>query len=226
MNNTISKIVKERQSIKAYSEAKIDDEKWQQVLQAIYWSPSSHGFEPYRVLIIDRANKVLLSELKAAMWNQQVITQADKIMIFISLSREVYARREYVRSLNARKMHQVNNLFGEEADKTIEKQTDIILNTHFNIEEALGDEWAMKQAYIGLSFALNAAAILEIGSSPLEGFDREKVESILRDLKIIELTERVAVAAAFGYPLDDGSYLHLGTGKRFRQPIKKKVTEI
>ena len=61
-------------------------------------------------------------------------------------------------------------------------------------------DWASKQTYIALANMLTAAAFLQIDSCPIEGFNIEKVEKILKDEGILDIEHfGVSVMASFGY---------------------------
>lgn len=61
-------------------------------------------------------------------------------------------------------------------------------------------EWACRQTYIALGNMMTAAAQIGIDSCPIEGFEKEKVEQLLREEGILAGDEfGVSCMAAFGY---------------------------
>ncbi|MBL1704567.1 NAD(P)H-dependent oxidoreductase, partial [Klebsiella pneumoniae] len=74
--------------------------------------------------------------------------------------------------------------------------------TDFNLlqsDRAVFD-WASKQTYIALGNMMTSAAQIGIDSCPIEGFDKEKVDSLLRQEGMIkEDNFEVSVMVAFGY---------------------------
>lgn len=225
MNEIINKVLKERQTVKAYSEKAIPTEDWKQVLETIYWSPTSHGFEPYRVLVIDRKNQPLRETIKGSMWGQGVVTQADKLVLFISLKRDVWGSTKFLEERTVRRLREVNGKDVDASNEEVKKTAAFVKATHLDPQED-GDHWAMKQAYIALGMAMYSASILGIGSTPMEGFERAKLEPILAQHDLLDAkTEKVAVAVAFGYPLSETSYAHWGSGKRVRDAWDKKITQ-
>ena len=225
MNEIIEKINRERQTVKSYSDKKISNSDWKQILDAIYWSPSSHGFEPYRVIIVKKNNK-LRSKLRKVMWNQGVVTEADKLIFFVSLKRKIFTNKNWLYERALRKAIKVEGKKGNEAKESAKNMAKIILEKHLAIDEPNGDDWAMKQCYIALSSSLIAATVMGIGSTPMEGLEKNKVEKILRSEKLISNDERVAVVAAFGYPTSKTAYAHWGSGKRIRDLKTKKFKTI
>jgi nitroreductase len=65
-------------------------------------------------------------------------------------------------------------------------------------------DWACTQTYIPLANMLTVTALLGIDSFPIEGFNRESLEKILAEEKVLDKEHfGVACMAAFGYRLAD-----------------------
>jgi nitroreductase len=64
--------------------------------------------------------------------------------------------------------------------------------------------WAQKQAYIGLGFALVAAATEEVDSTPMEGFAPSKVDEVLG---LNEMGLKSCVILTLGYRDSNNDYL-------------------
>ncbi len=188
-------------------------------------SSTSRGFEPYRVLVIEKENK-LREELKPLMWNQGVVTETDKLLLFISLKREVFTNKERVFKRAYRRFANVVGKTHEEAVKLAETMSETVLNKHLNIDETNGDDWAMKQCYIALGIAISVATILWIGSTPMEAIEKSKVEKPLLGKELIKNNERIALTMAFGYPKSETAYLHFCKGNRVRGKWEDKFKTI
>jgi len=93
---------------------------------------------------------------------------------------------------------------------TFEKQTH---QQHF--------DHAAKQAYIGLGFALIAAANEDVDSTPMEGFDPDGLDELL-ELKKQGL--RSTAILALGYRDEKTDWLV--KLKKVREPMNEFVTEI
>jgi nitroreductase len=61
-------------------------------------------------------------------------------------------------------------------------------------------EWACRQTYIALGNMMTAAAQIGIDSCPVEGFDKEKAEQVLREAGVLK-DDRFGISCmvAFGY---------------------------
>ncbi|MNW12679.1 Oxygen-insensitive NAD(P)H nitroreductase [compost metagenome] len=80
---------------------------------------------------------------------------------------------------------------------------------------------AARQAYIGMSAALIAAAFEEVDSTPMEGFDPAALDEIL-NLKARGL--RSVAIMPLGYRADEGDWLV--NLKKVRRPREQFVTEV
>src|SRR5690606_4933384 len=65
--------------------------------------------------------------------------------------------------------------------------------------ERLIFEWTSRQTYIALGNMMTAAAMIGIDSCPIEGFQAEPVERILREAGILPDGFGLSCMAAFGY---------------------------
>ena len=81
-----------------------------------------------------------------------------------------------------------------------------------NRTEDFKNTWAEKQVYIALSTLINAAAMLKIDATPMEGFNPALFDEIL-GLDRLGLT--ATVIAPVGYRHSEDSFQHL---KKVRKP--------
>jgi len=72
--------------------------------------------------------------------------------------------------------------------------------------------WTSKQAYLAMASLINAAAVLKIDATPMEGFSREDFNRILG---LDELGLSAAVVATVGYRHKDDKFQHM---KKVRKP--------
>ncbi|MGH1516632.1 NAD(P)H-dependent oxidoreductase [Chryseobacterium sp. JK1] len=158
-----------RSATKGYNGTTIEDEKLDQILEAIRLSPSSSGLQPFKVLVIK--NKELREKLQPISCGQDQIIKASHILVFAAWDEYTTERVDSFFEFS----NQLRNLPGSSTDgyrltllERLGKQTK---DQHF--------ENASKQTYIALGFGLLAAADLRIDATPLEGFDSEAVDELL-----------------------------------------------
>lgn len=186
-----------RYACKAFdAEKKISDEDFQTILETARLSPSSFGFEPWKFLVVQ--NKDLLEKLRPISWGAQgqFPTASHVVIILARKMIDTKAHSEYIRHV----MRDVQKLPEDVQRGKGEKFAAFQVDDFDLTDERKLFDWACKQTYIALGNMLTAAALLEIDSCPMEGFDRNKFEQILAEEALVDLNHfGVSVIAAFGY---------------------------
>ena len=175
-----------RAATKNYNGKIIEDEKLEQILEAIRLAPSSSGLQPFKVLIIN--NKVLREKLQPISCGQDQIIKASHLLIFAVWDEYTAERVDSFFEFS----NQVRNL----PDSTTDEYR---LNLLEMLDQQTKEQHfanASKQAYIALGFGLLAAADLRIDATPLEGFDNEAVDQLLN---LPEQGLKSTVMMALGY---------------------------
>jgi len=183
-----------RHACKEFDESKtISDEQIHYILEAGRKSPSSFGMEGWKFLVI--TNEALKAKLRPACWNQVQITSSSHLVVILSAienvkpsSGEVQKRFER-RPLSEEQLSAYMDLYANHLSQT--------LNTDENIYH-----WTSRQTYIALANMMTAAAYIGIDSCPIEGFEKEKVEEIL---KLDTSKWQVSVLVPFGYRINEQS---------------------
>jgi nitroreductase / dihydropteridine reductase len=199
-----------RYAAKAYDTAKkLDDAQISTLLEAIRLTPSSFGLPTYKVIHVKDAET--REKLKAVAWGQSQVTDASDLFVFAAKTNIGEADvEEYMNEVSKVRGIPVEGLAeyaamikGSIASRTAE-------------ENAI---WTAKQAYIALGVLLSAAALEEIDSTPMEGFDAKQFDEILG---LTELGLTATVICPVGYRAEGDAYATL---PKVRMPIGKTVIE-
>ncbi len=171
---------------------KIVLEDFQNILDAIRLAPTSFGIEPFHICIIK--NPEIRAKIQEIAWNQAQITESSELLIFCSRSDIAETRiEEWMNTMSG----------GNSAIR--EKMADyegMMKNFFAKKSESDQKNWADRQTYIALGFALAAAAELHIDSCPIEGFDPVKTDEILD----LPQTLKSVVILALGYRKSDPTH--------------------
>ena len=160
------------------------------------------GLQPYRILIIE--NREVREKLKAASYGKDGIIDASHLFVFATEKNVGTAHiSAYINNIS--KVREVE----KESLKPFEGMMQGFLN---NRTEDFKNTWAEKQVYIALSTLINAAAMLKIDATPMEGFNPALFDEIL-GLDRLGLT--ATVIAPVGYRHSEDSFQHL---KKVRKP--------
>jgi len=146
----------------------VSEEHIDQIRKAIQQVPTSFGLQPFHVEIIK--DLALREKLKVASFNQSQVTDASHIFVFCArndISQRITDMIELMSSGN------------EEVKKSLEPYESMMRGTVEGKDSEQRMNWASRQTYLALAFALAACAELHIDSCPMEGFDAAAVHAIL-----------------------------------------------
>ena len=191
---TFEEAIDFRHACKLFDEnKKVSDEDITFILNAGRKSPSSFGMEAWKFLVI--TNKELKAKLRPACWNQIQITSCSHLVIILAGIESAKPESGIVeKRFTRREMPQ--------------EQLDFYMNLYSShLKEILSDDdklfaWTSKQTYIAAANMMTSAASIGIDSCPIEGFEIDKVEEIL---KLDKSKYRVSLILPFGYRVNEQS---------------------
>ena len=190
--------------------AKIPKAKFETILNAIALAPSSFGLQPYSILIIE--NKSMLEKIKPIAMMQPQITEASALLVFAAWEKITHEKiNTYFKQIALeRKVTQVSL-------KPIKLQIEKLLKN----SDVNNFNWSSKQAYLALGIGLTAAADLKIDSTPMEGFDKNLLDDLLK-LKEKGLKSVVLMTLGFRDIKND----YLVKLKKVRRPVEKLFIKV
>lgn len=179
---------------------KIPANQFHTILESARLSPSSFGFEPWRFLVVQ--NPVLREKLKPLTWGaQNTLPTASHFLILLARTeRSMRFDCDYIQHM----MADVHHL----PDEMIEKRRGFYQNFQASDFDLLASpramfDWAGKQTYIALANMMTTAALMEIDSCPIEGFQQKEVNQLLASDFGIDTNEfQIATMLALGYRVD------------------------
>lgn len=176
---------------------KISDDDFQFILETARLSPSSFGFEPWNLIVLQ--DMKLREKLREFTWGAQgtLPTASHFILITAKTKQALAPEGEYITHI----LRDVRK-FDDEMLANYRRTYKKFIESDFQLldtERALWD-WAGKSAYIPLANMMTAAAMIGIDSCPVEGFEADKLEPLLKAENIIDGEEnRLVAMVAFGY---------------------------
>ena len=191
MHNNFVDAMNFRHACKIFDETKkISDEDMRVILEYGRKSPSSFGMEAWKFVVI--TNEELKVKLRPVCWDQVQVTSCSHLVIVLAgidsvkvESGEVekrFARREMPKE----SLDMYMGLYASHLKKTLSSDENIYC-------------WTARQTYIAAANMMTGAAYMGIDSCPIEGFEKEKVEEILK----LDTTKfQVAMVLPFGYRLN------------------------
>ena len=212
----IRDLLKRRYACRDYDpNRKISDQDFHLILEAGQLAPSSYGFEPWHFLVIE--SESLKQDLAPiALGAQKALASASHFVIILSRTQ---ASLRYDAPYIGYMMREIQGLpedfceFKQQRFETFQKEDFDLLSS----ERATFD-WASKQSYLALAQMMQVAALRDIDSLAMEGFNRQAVTDLLTERGLLDPSEwGVSVMVAFGYGL--GS-----VPQKTRQPLDQLVT--
>ena len=175
-----------RYATKKMNGEKIPQDKLERILEATRLVPSSYGLTPYNVIVVE--NQKLKEELQGACYGQTQLVDSSAVLVFATWDEVTeHSVGNYINEIAKQRETPVESLNGLQ---------DMMNGSLTNMTHEQKISWAQRQAYIGLGFALTAAAVEEIDSTPMEGFVPESVDTVLG---LQELGLKSVVVLPLGY---------------------------
>jgi nitroreductase len=147
---------------------KVSQEKVDRILEAINLAPTSLGLQAFKVLVIE--NNELKEQILAEACPQQPIKECSHLLVFTSYTQVTENTLDEYFAL----IEKVRNPGKEWCDHYREKIEFFMEKNYGNVEG-----WLASQVYIALGVACTAAANERVDSVPIEGFNKEVLNSVL-----------------------------------------------
>ena len=179
------------------SSKSISDQDIVKLKEIVKLSPSSWGFQFYKIFVI--TDPELKQKLLPAAYSQNQIVDCSHLFIFCSYNN---VHEEDIDQMIAQ-FHNTRSNDDSYNKESIDKYGDGAKKSILNMEPNRQAEWLKKQCYIALGQLMVGCADMRIDSCPMEGFKSDEVDSVL-DLKAQNLTSVVLLPA--GYRTSDDKY--------------------
>lgn len=191
---------------RAVPEAAVDT-----ILEAARLAPTSSGLQPYEIVLV--TNPELRQRIQAIAWNQAQITDGSHLLVFAAWDHYTAERINH--------MFDLTNAERGFTNEGWEAYRQKLLAAYPGRDPQVNFEHAARQAYIGLSTAMVAAAELKVDCTPMEGFDPAALDELL-GLRARGL--RSVAILPLGYRAAEGDWLE--KLKKVRRPRAGFVTEV
>jgi nitroreductase len=189
----------------------VPQEKVERILEAARLAPTSSGLQPFEIIVI--TNAAVREQIKAVANNQAQITDGSHLLVFAAWD-----------TYTAERINTYFDLVNAERGGTNEgweNYRKMLLGAYPSRDAEVNFNHAAKQAYIGLGAALIAAAFEAVDSTPMEGFDPDALDAVL---KLKERGLRSVAIMPLGYREEGKDWLE-GL-KKVRRARADFITEI
>ena len=180
---------------------KVSDADFQTILEAARLSPTSFGFEPWKMIVL--REKDIRKKLYPLAWGAQKSLEGASHFVILLARKEPDTR--YDSDFITHMMRDIQLLPQETQEQRREKFQAFQLDDFQLLDDSRAIfDWASKQTYIVLTQMMITAAYLGIDSCPIEGFHRAKVDALFAEEGLFDPVHfGVSVMAAFGYRAEE-----------------------
>ena len=178
-----------RRSIRQYEFIPIPQADLTELLRLAARAPSAFNAQPWRFVVVQEP--ALKAALSAAAYNQQQILRAPAIIVLYS---------DMVDALDRMPDSMHPDMPQDKRDAGVES----FRATFANQSEAERETWGQAQANIALGYLLLLAESKGYATSPMIGFQPEKVKTLLG----LPAYVRIPALVAIGYPAEEGFRPH------------------
>lgn len=198
MNETILDAFRFRFACKKFDPSKaVSDEDFDTILEAARLSPSSFGYEPWRIVVL--RDPEIREKLSDVAWGARNSLQGASHFVVLLARKKIDTiyNSDYLAHImrDIQKMPEDMVASRQAAFRKFEEHDFNLLES----DRAIFD-WAGKQTYIALANMLTAAALLRVDACPIEGFDRAAVDALFAGAGLYDPEHfGVSVMAGFGY---------------------------
>ena len=188
--------------------AQVDVDK---IVEAIRLTPTSSGLQQFRLLVI--TNQEVKNQIVPIAFGQQIVADCSHLLVFAAWDR--YTEERIV------SMYDYITVERDQPADRFNAYTERLKAKYLPQEAEENFIHTARQAYIGLGLAMAQAAELKVDSTPMEGFDNDKLDELLglpaKGLKSVLLLP-------LGYRDEAGDWLL--KMKKVRKPTDEFLTEI
>ncbi len=179
-----------RRSIRQYVESsRIPEPELRELLMLAGRAPSAYNVQPWRFVVVQ--DDMLKADLSAAAYGQPQITRAPATIV-------MYSDMESALERMPESMHP--GMPQEQRDAGVTSFRGTFASQ--SVEER--ESWGVGQSNIALGYLLLLAESLGYATSPMLGFEPEKVKSLLG----LPAHVRVIALVSIGHPAEDGFEPH------------------
>lgn len=168
-------------------------ETLQELLEVLRLAPSSFGLQPWKFIVV--TDPAVRQELRKSAWGQPQITEASHLIV---LCAKTAMDTSYIKDFIARTA-QANGIPVE----SLNDYQGMMLGFIQNQTPEQTAAWMSRQVYIPLGLLLGECAQRKIDACPMEGFDPQKFDEIL---KLKDQGYHATVLCAVGYRAADDAY--------------------
>ena len=213
-NQFLINLYEKRYTCKGYDKnKKVSDEDFKTIMELARLSPSSMGYEPWKFIRLK--NREVIEKIRPYSWGAEASFDGAShiVLILARMPEDLKYDSQYLNYIQTDIQKYPEDMLKARKERYLSFQEEDYKLLESN--RALFD-WACKQCYIPLTSMLIGAATLGIDSTPIEGFNQDKVNDILVENGVYDGEHfKIACMVAFGY-----------TNREHREKTRRPIEEV
>jgi len=198
-----------RYAVRKFSSQQLPKHQLNTLLEATRLSASSYGLQPYKIIVVKSSET--REQLLPHSYGQEKVVNCSHLLVIASHTNiGDHTVDRYIEQYLATTHQPMSTI----TDYSAQMKASL---ANMNTQQKL--QWAHQQSYIALGNLLTSAALLQIDSCPMTGFDNAQYDQIL-GLSEQHLTASVICAIGFRHPQDTSAQR-----KKIRFPTQAMVLE-
>ncbi len=169
MNTAFLDKLNERYAAKAMNGQSVDQEVIDRIVEAARMAPTSSGLQPFEVLVV--SNPELKAEMRKIAFDQPQVTDCSHVLVFAAWDNYTADRINYMFDLT-------NDVRGFKSEGW-ENYRQFILNAYVPRSKEENFNHTARQTYIAFMAAMTQAVFEGVDSTPMEGFEADKLDALL-----------------------------------------------
>jgi len=158
-----------RYAVKQFSDQKLSDNQVKQLLEATCLSASGYGLQPYKILVVKSDH--IRQRLLPFSYGQDKIATSSHLIIFAAATVPIDVTVDRYMA----KFCQINTDITRDSNR----MSDYLKSALSSMSPEQAIQWAKEQSYIALGNLLTSAALMQIDSCPMTGFDNQGYDCVL-----------------------------------------------
>ena len=160
-----------RYATKKYDASKkVDQTLVDKIVEAAWIAPTSSGLQPFELLVI--SNQELKNKIVPIAFDQQIVADCSHLLVFAAWDNYTTERIDNIYAHTTTERDQPSDRYNA--------YTDRLKAIYLNQSAEANFAHTARQAYISFGFAIAEAASLQVDSTPMEGFNSEELDKLLK----------------------------------------------
>jgi len=149
---------------------KVDQTLVDKIVEAAWIAPTSSGLQPFELLVI--SNQELKNKIVPTAFDQQIVADCSHLLVFAAWDNYTAERIDNIYAHITTEREQPSDRYKD--------YTDRLKGMYLNQSAEANFAHTARQAYIAFGFAIAEAASLKVDSTPMEGFNGEELDKLLK----------------------------------------------